>query len=86
MTVMLLIWLALGVPMTLWLSYGVRPLSDLLPGAFIALAFWIVLMFVVAGIKRAIVWLWRTLRRRTEPAMEARLVGSRKRNFQKFDE
>jgi hypothetical protein len=28
------------------------------------------LMFVVAGIKRAIVWLWRTLRRRTEPAMD----------------
>jgi ABC-type transport system involved in multi-copper enzyme maturation permease subunit len=63
MTVMLLIWLALGVPMTLGLNYGVRPQADLLPGAFITLAFWIVLMFVVAGIKRAIVWLWRTLRR-----------------------
>lgn len=61
MTVMLLIGLALGEPMTLWLNYGLRPLSDLLPGAFISLAFWIVLMFAVAGIKRAVVWLWRKL-------------------------
>lgn len=61
MTALLLISLALGVPMTLWLNYGDRPLSALLFGEFIGVAFWIVLMFVVAGIKRAIVWFWRTL-------------------------
>jgi hypothetical protein len=57
MTVLLLISF-LDVPMMLW--DGVQPLAVLLLSAF-SLVIWIILMFVVAGIKRAIVWLWRIL-------------------------